>query len=53
MASAAAYFDSPDQHQMSRGDHRGGKISIFVFYAFLLLRLVKNNLQIIVWVIGS
>lgn len=25
MASAAAYFDSPDQHQMSRGDHRGGR----------------------------
>lgn len=24
MSSAAAYFGPPDQHQMSRGDHRGG-----------------------------
>lgn len=36
MSSAAAYFDAPDHHQMSRGDHRGGGKTLGTFCSCII-----------------
>lgn len=41
MSSASAYFDAPNQRQMSRGDYGGGKsLSIIFLYFYLLLSIL-------------